>query len=59
MNAAGRPVERAGEYAPQLRTKAPVAGQDLVLGMDARVQKVAEEALQGKRGAVVALDPKT
>jgi penicillin-binding protein 2 len=59
VNAAGRPVERAGEYAPQLRTKAPVAGEDLVLGMDARVQKVAEEALTGKRGAVVALDPKT
>jgi len=59
VNAVGRPVERAGEYAPQLRTKAPVAGQDLVLGMDARVQKVAEEALQGKRGAVVALDPRT
>jgi penicillin-binding protein 2 len=59
VNAAGRPVERAGDYAPQLRTKAPVAGEDLVLGMDARVQRVAEEALTGKRGAVVALDPKT
>src|SRR6202789_232348 len=59
VNAAGRPVERAGEYAPHLRTRTPVAGQDLVLGMDARVQRVAEEALQGKRGAVVALDPKT
>jgi penicillin-binding protein 2 len=59
VNAAGRPVDRAGEYAPQLRTKAPVAGEDLVLGMDARVQRVAEEALVGKRGAVVALDPKT
>jgi penicillin-binding protein 2 len=59
VNAAGRPVERAGDYAPQLRTKAPVAGEDLVLGMDSRVQRVAEEALQGKRGAVVALDPKT
>lgn len=59
VNAAGRPVDRAGEYAPQLRTRAPVAGQDLILGMDARVQKVAEEALQGKRGAVVALDPRT
>jgi penicillin-binding protein 2 len=59
VNAAGRPVERAGDYAPQLPSKAPVAGEDLVLGMDARVQKVAEEALAGKRGAVVALDPKT
>src|SRR6201996_1078799 len=59
VNAAGRPVERAGDYAPQLRTKAPVAGEDLILGMDVRVQKVAEEALVGKRGSVVALDPKT
>jgi penicillin-binding protein 2 len=59
VNAAGRPVERAGEYAPQLHTRAPVAGEDLVLGMDLHVQQVAEEALIGKRGAVVALDPKT
>lgn len=59
VNAAGRPVERVGEYAPQLHSRAPVAGEDLVLGMDLRVQKVAEEALAGKRGAVVALDPKT
>jgi len=59
VNAAGRPVERVGEYAPQLRSRPPVAGEDLILGMDLRVQKVAEEALTGKRGAVVALDPKT
>ncbi len=59
VNAAGRPVERVGEYAPQLHSRAPIAGEDLVLGMDLRVQKVAEEALTGKRGAVVALDPKT
>jgi penicillin-binding protein 2 len=59
VNAAGRPVERAGEYAPDLKSRAPIAGDDLVLGMDLRVQKVAEEALTGKRGAVVALDPKT
>ena len=48
-----------GRICAAVTTKAPVAGEDLVLGMDARVQKVAEEALQGKRGAVVALDPKT
>ncbi|MGA2343950.1 MAG: penicillin-binding protein 2 [Steroidobacteraceae bacterium] len=59
VNAAGRPVERVGEYAPVLHSRPPVAGEDLVLGMDLRVQKVAEEALSGKRGAVVALDPKT
>jgi penicillin-binding protein 2 len=59
VNAAGRPVEKQGGYAPKLNTRPPVAGEDLILGMDVRVQKVAEAALAGKRGAVVALDPKT
>lgn len=59
VNAAGRPVERQGDYTPQFSGRSPVAGEDLILGMDARVQKVAEDALVGKRGAVVALDPKT
>ena len=59
VNAAGRPVEKQGGYASKLRSSPPVAGQDLILGMDVRVQKVAEEALVGKRGSVVALDPKT
>jgi penicillin-binding protein 2 len=59
VNAAGRPVERQGDYAPQLTSRPPVAGEDLVLGIDMKVQKVAEEALSGKRGSVVALDPKT
>jgi penicillin-binding protein 2 len=59
VNAAGRPVDRQGEYAPQLNTRPPVAGDDLILGLDARVQQVAEAALAGKRGSVVALDPKT
>jgi penicillin-binding protein 2 len=59
VNAAGRPVDKQGGYATKLNTRPPVAGQDLILGMDAKVQKVAEEALAGKRGSVVALDPKT
>ncbi|MGC1389316.1 MAG: penicillin-binding protein 2 [Steroidobacteraceae bacterium] len=59
VNAAGRPVEKQGEYAPHLTFRAPVAGTDLILGLDIRVQKVAEEALSGKRGSVVALDPRT
>jgi penicillin-binding protein 2 len=58
VNAAGRPVDKAGNYAPQLSSRAPVAGTDLVLGLDIRVQKIAEEALTGKRGAVVAMDPR-
>jgi penicillin-binding protein 2 len=59
VNAAGRPVDKQGDYAPELHTRPPVGGDDLILGLDARVQKVAEEALVGKRGSVVALDPKT
>jgi penicillin-binding protein 2 len=59
VNAAGRPVEKQGDYTPHLDVRPPVAGDDLVLGMDIRVQKVAEEALAGKRGSVVAIDPKT
>ena len=59
VNAAGRPVEKQGEFTPQLSSRPPVAGEDLILGLDIRVQKVAEEALTGKRGSIVALDPRT
>ena len=59
VNAAGRPVEKQGEYTPQLSSRPPVAGEDLILGLDIRVQEVAEEALAGKRGSIVALDPRT
>src|SRR3984893_11086950 len=59
VNGAGRPVEKQGEYTPKLNVHPPVAGEDLILGLDVRVQKVAEDALAGRRGSVVALDPKT
>jgi penicillin-binding protein 2 len=59
VNAAGRPVDKQGDYTPHFDARPPVAGDDLILGMDIRVQKVAEDALAGKRGSVVAIDPKT
>ena len=37
----------------------PVEGDDVVLTLDSRVQKAAEKALSGHRGAVVVLDPRT
>jgi penicillin-binding protein 2 len=37
----------------------PVPGSDLVLHLDARIQQAAFDALDGRRGAVVALDPRT
>jgi penicillin-binding protein 2 len=58
VNAAGRPVERQGAFTPHLETHSSVAGKDLILGIDMRVQKAAEEGLTGKRGAVVAIDPR-
>ena len=59
VNAAGKPVEKQGDYIPVLSSRPPTAGKDLILGIDMRVQRVAEAALAGKRGSVVALDPKT
>jgi len=57
VNAQGRSVERQGPFVQNLRTRAPTAGADLLLSIDLRVQRVAETALAGHRGAVVALDP--
>src|SRR6266478_2344448 len=57
VNAQGRSVERQGAFIPALRTKAPTAGDDVLLSVDLKVQRVAEQALKGHRGAVVALDP--
>jgi penicillin-binding protein 2 len=59
VNAQGRSVERQGAFVPKLNSKAPTAGEDLVLSIDLKVQRVAESALAGHRGAVVALDPNT
>jgi penicillin-binding protein 2 len=57
VNAAGRSVERQGAFVPELRVLQPIAGQDVVTSLDLKVQRVAEEALVGRRGAVVAIDP--
>jgi penicillin-binding protein 2 len=57
VNAQGRRVERVGLEAPALERREPVAGNDLYLTVDARLQKVAEDALAGHRAAVVAIDP--
>jgi penicillin-binding protein 2 len=59
VNAAGRPVERQGAYTPKLDIRQPIAGADLILSLDMRVQRAAEDALAGKRGAAIAIDPRT
>jgi|HigsolmetaAR201D_1030396.scaffolds.fasta_scaffold02527_6 penicillin-binding protein 2 len=57
VNAQGRRVEVAGRATADLVRKEPIAGNDLFLTIDHRVQKVAEDALQGHRGTIVAIDP--
>ncbi|HZO22537.1 MAG TPA: penicillin-binding protein 2 [Steroidobacteraceae bacterium] len=59
VNAQGRSVEHQGIFAANLRTKPPTAGDDVLLSIDLNVQRTAEAALAGHRGAVVALDPNT
>ena len=57
VNAQGRSVERQGAFVPNLQDQGADAGDDLVLAIDLKIQRVAEAALAGHRGAVVALDP--
>lgn len=57
VNAQGRTVERIGKDAVKLDRREPIAGNDLFLTIDLRVQEVAEEALRGQRAAAVAIDP--
>lgn len=57
IDAQGRPVQKPGVFAKDLEMKAPTPGEDVILSLDLKVQKVAEAALAGQEGAVVALDP--
>ena len=57
VNAQGRTVERIGDQAAQLERREPLAGNDLFLTIDQRVQQIAEEALRGQRASAVAIDP--
>ena len=52
VTAGGRPMRT-------LRRIDPVPGSDIMLSIDLGLQKVAEEAFEGQRGALVAIDPDT
>jgi len=56
VNAAGRSVAR---QAKDLQTLSPIAGRDVITGIDLPTQLVAEQGLIGRRGSVVAIDPNT
>ena len=52
VTAGGRPMRT-------LRRIDPVPGSDIMLSIDMGLQKVAEDAFEGQRGALVAIDPDT
>ncbi|MBP2281435.1 penicillin-binding protein 2 [Psychrobacter sp. PL19] len=47
-----------GKIIRQLEAKPPIAGNDITLSLDYGLQKVAQQQLDGRRGAIVAIDPK-
>ena len=49
-------VNNRGEQVRLLGMREPVKGQDIVLGIDARIQKIAGNLLSDKKGAIVVLD---
>ncbi|MBI3606395.1 MAG: penicillin-binding protein 2 [Nitrospirae bacterium] len=55
----GVEVDALGHERRVVRQTPPVRGDDVVLTIDADVQREAEEALRDKAGVVVALDPTT
>src|SRR5687768_17161303 len=57
VNAAGRSVQQEGTLTSGLQEIRPVAGRDVLTSIDLPTQLVAEQALIGRRGAVVAIDP--
>ena len=52
-------VDNRGQVRQVLKTKQATAGKDLQLTIDLDLQAVAELAMDGRNGAVVALDPRT
>ena len=52
-------IDSGGRAIRSLSRSEPVSGNNLQLTLDIKLQKVAEEAFQGRRGALVALDPNT
>jgi penicillin-binding protein 2 len=58
VNAQGRSVDRETVLDEPLRTIAAKPGADLYLTLDLEVQRVAEQAVQGQRAAIIALDPR-
>ena len=59
-NARGRqvPIDALDASQPLLENEAPEPGRNLYLSLDLRLQRTAMNALDGRRGAAVAIDPR-
>jgi len=51
-------VDADGQAVRVLSSTAPVAGDNLVLSVDSKIQEIAEKAFGSRRGALVAINPK-
>ncbi len=51
-------VDAAGRRIKVLSRKPPISGADVCLTIDRELQMIAEQALNGKHGAIVAMDPR-
>ena len=52
-------IDAGGEAVRVLANTPPVPGDNLILSVDAKMQEIAETAFGARRGALVAMDPKT
>ena len=52
-------IDSGGRAIRSLARSEPISGNNLVVTLDVKLQRVAEEAFQDYRGALVAIDPKT
>jgi penicillin-binding protein 2 len=50
-------IDAGGRAIRSLARSEPISGNNLTLSLDIKLQKIAEDAFQGRRGALVALDP--
>ena len=51
-------VDALGFKHDEVGERDPIAGEDVVLTIDARIQRCVEEALAGRRGAAAVIDPR-
>lgn len=52
-------IDADGNAVRTISSQPPVAGDNLILAADSKLQAIAEEAFEGYRGALVAINPKT